>query len=389
LTNAIILGALLFVLAPQITARFNRPELLTLLRLCSVALPLGLFWPILYKYCVARFQIVAGIIYGDIVRPVIRVLSLLLLIGLGFRSVALVGTELLVGLLLIGLGIGLIARLWGKSLLAGGMTGQEKKELLAYSLPFLPLNLARGERAIVIVAGLFLAAADLGVFGVALKIAALAQVILTGLNFVFRPLVAQLYAANDLATLKTVYRAITRWIFILTLPLSFFFIVYSAEVLALFGTGFASGAVALAIISGGYLFEFGTSATQVIINMTGRSWLSLFNQLVYLLVVLVFGMAMIPALGVNGAAAAVAAGIVVVNLFRLYQSWRIVGFLPYSFYLWKPLAAMLAAGLTVYFLPLRSLAVVLPVYLSVYLAGLLCLRLTEEDRQLIPFFRPR
>jgi O-antigen/teichoic acid export membrane protein len=84
-----------------------------------------------------------------------------------------------------------------------------------------------------------------------------------------------------------------------------------------------------------------------------------------------------------GAAAAVAAGIAAVNLARLYQSWRIVGFLPYSHYLWKPLAAMASAGLVVSCLPVKNLAVLLPVYLVVYAGALLILRIDQEDKTLI------
>jgi len=383
LANAVILGLLLVIFAPSVAQSLNKAELTWLLRLFALALPLAVFWPVLYKYCVGRFRIATGIVYGDIFRPLVRVLTLLLFIGAGWKLVALPGTEVAVGLVMFLAGLAIIGKLWGRGLFAGGLSWREKGSVLLYSIPFLPLSLARGERLILIITGFFLAVGGLGVFGVALKVAALSQVILTGLNFVFRPMVSKLYAAGDMTGLKMVYKAITRWIFMLTLPLSFFFLVYPTEVMGLFGPGFASGATALMIISFGYLFEFGTSATQVIINMTGRSWLSLFNQIIYLIVVLVFGTAMIPALGIIGAAAAVAAGIVVVNLFRLYQSWRIVGFTPYSLFLLKPLAAMIVSGVVVLLLPVKNLAILLPVYLTVYLGVLLVLKLNAQDRDLL------
>ena len=168
---------------------------------------------------------------------------------------------------------------------------------------------------VLIITGFFLVVADIGVLGVALKVAAISQVILTGLNFVFRPMVAKLYAAKDFTTLKSIYRSITRWIFILTLPLSFLFIFYPSAVLGLFGDKFSSGAVALTIIAIGYLFEYGTSATQVIINMTGKSWLSLMNQLISLTAILMGALVLIPKMGMNGAAVAVAAMLLKFGLF--------------------------------------------------------------------------
>lgn len=383
LGNALVIGSLLFIFAPALVSYFHKENLIWLLRLFSLTLPFSLFWPVLYKYCVGRFQIVPGILYGDVFRPLVRLLTLMALSLAGLASLALVGTELTVGIALLVVGLLIINQLWGREFFRGRLTWREKGSVLFYSLPFLPLNLARGERLIVIITGFFLAVTDLGVFGVALKVAALSQVILTGLNFVFRPLVSQLYAAGDMATLKTVYQAITRWIFMLTLPLSFFFLVYPAEVMQLFGAGFTGGAAALAIVSLGYLCEYGTSATQVIINMTGRSWLSLLNQVVYLAIVLLLGVRLIPGGGMIGAAAAVALGIVAVNLLRLYQSWRIVGFTPYSLFLWKPIAAMLTGGIVVRGLALKGLPVIIPVYLLVYLGTLLVLRINDQDRALL------
>ncbi|MFA4843427.1 MAG: polysaccharide biosynthesis C-terminal domain-containing protein [Candidatus Margulisiibacteriota bacterium] len=390
LTNAVILGCLLFLFAPQITAYFNKPELIGLLRLCSVALPLGLFWPVLYKYCVARFKIVEGIIYGDIVRPILRVTILLLFILIGTKAIALVGTELLVGLLMIVLGLLVIRRLWGKVLFSGDLTGGEKRSLLFYSLPFLPLNLARGERAILILTGFFLAVTQVGIFGVVLKLAAISQVILTGLNFVFRPMVAKLYVERDMTTLNSLYKAITRWIFILTLPFSYLFIFYPGAVLGLFGEKFAAGSVALVIVAVGYLFEYGTSATQVIINMTGKSWWSLLNQLAYLAVIAGLGVWLIPGYGIIGAAIAVASAIVVVNLLRLYQSYRIVGFTPYSFYLLKPICAAAISGLVWQFvfplggaLPWMKLAVLAAGYVTLYASLVLLMKLDQGEKELL------
>jgi O-antigen/teichoic acid export membrane protein len=243
---------------------------------------------------------------------------------------------------------------------------------------------------VLIITGFFLVVADIGVLGVALKVAAISQVILTGLNFVFRPMVAKLYAAQDFVTLKSIYRSITRWIFILTLPLSFLFIFYPSAVLGLFGERFSSGAAALTIIAIGYLFEYGTSATQVIINMTGKSWLSLMNQLLSFAAIFVGALFLIPRMGMNGAAVAVAMGIILVNLLRLWQSYGIVGFTPFSFYLFKPIAALLISGIFIFILfpPIGHYHAIQLFYLiltmlAIYSVIILLLGLNSEDRDLL------
>jgi O-antigen/teichoic acid export membrane protein len=396
LFNSFILGCLLFFSAPYVADFFHKPELAWLLRIFAISMPLRAFWPVAYKYFVARFKIIEGILYGDILRPILRVTFLLLFVFLGMKAFALVGVEILVGAALILAGVIILLKMWGKDLFSTGLNLREKKSLLAYSIPFLPLNIARGERVIIIIVGFFMAVAQIGVFGVVLKLAALSQVILTGLNFVFRPMVTKLYSEKNFETLRSIYKSITRWIFILTLPISYLFIFYPASILSLFGNKFSAGAVALTVVAIGYLFEFGTSATQVIINMTGRSWLSLMNQIICFIAICVFGLALIPGYGMLGAAIAVALGLVSINLLRLFQSFKIVGFTPYSFYLLKPIVATLIAGLVLHFLfpigqmlALIQLLMLVVGFFVIYGALVLVFRVSQEDWELILAARRR
>lgn len=391
--NAVVLGVLLFVLAPWISAFFHKSELAWMLQLLAVTLPFSVFWPVLYKYCVARFKIIEGISYGDISRPVIRVLFLVIFSLAGLRSFALVGTEMTVGILLSCAGAFMISRFWRNKFGNKDLDAAQKRSILLYSIPFLPLSLARGDRIILIITGFFLPVGQIGVLGVALKIAAISQVILTGLNFVFKPMVSKLYAQKKMDTLSSVYKSVTRWIFMLTLPISFILIFYSSQVMSVFGDKFSTGAAVLSIVALGYLFEFGTSATQVIINMTGKSWLSLMNQLIYFAFVFLIGVLLIPKFGITGAALAIAAGIIVINLLRLYQSWRILGFGPYSAYLAKPVAAVLLTGLPLFFLVPGSmtsgLVFTLAGFMACYAVLMVIFKIDATDLQLLAAARGR
>jgi O-antigen/teichoic acid export membrane protein len=392
--NALLLSALLLWCAHPVAAFFGQADSAWLLQLSALCIPCGAFWPVLYKYCVARFKIVEGILYGDIIRPILRVGILLLFIFLGFKSLALIGCEILVGAILIILGLYLIHKNWKSNFFRkkttavpaapeatrASLTMREKFKLFWYAVPFLPLNLTRGDRLILLITAYFLVPAQIGILGVALKIAALSQVILTGLNFVFRPMVAKLYASRDLAALDALYKAITRWIFILTLPVSYIMLFHPAAVLLLFGEKFSGGGPALVIIAAGYLFEYGTSATQVIINMTGKSWLSLFNQICYFILIAALGSWLIPTYGTTGAALAIAAAIMIINLMRLIQSYRIIKHLPYSTYLAKPILAAAGAGLLCHLIPFAWPAIA--GFILLYGAGVWALGIHTEDKTL-------
>jgi len=396
MVNSVILGVGLFIAAPFIAQAAHKTELTRLLQILALTMPLSLFWPVVYKYCVSRFQIIPGILYGDFLRPLSRIIIFFALIILGARFSTLVLTEFMVGVTMLVAGIYLIKKLWGTPLVLGGLQRDERNAVLHYSIPFLPLNMSRGERVITIILGFFLPVEQIGIFAVAYKSAAVSQVILTGLNFVFRPMVAKLYAAKDFKTLKQVYRSITRWVFLMTLPLSLLLIGYPKSVLCLFGRSFTEGSSVLVIVACGFLFEYGTSATQVIINMTGKSWLSLFNQIFSFVLITIFAAILIPLYGIIGAAWAVALGLAAINLLRLYQSYRIVGFTPYSYYLIRPIAAAVFSWvlLAVFFpmnvlLTFPELLFLLFSVVSVYLVLVIMFKIDFEDYQLLKGLFPR
>jgi O-antigen/teichoic acid export membrane protein len=103
---------------------------------------------------------------------------------------------------------------------------------------------------------------------------------------------------------------------------------------------------------------------------------------------------LVPAFGIFGAGAAMAAAIVLVNVVTLLSVRRFLGFWPYSTRYAKPVIAGLLATLSTYLARLilpayvgtMALLIFVPLFLSVFAALLVVLGLDPSDRHFLASF---
>jgi len=394
----LILSFILFIFAHKIAIYLNKSDYGNILRVMSISMPFALFWPIIYRYLSARFQIKAAVLYGDVLRSILRVFLLLFMLLLGLKFYALPVADIILAFCLFIVGAFIINKIYGHNIFNYNKTinNINKRELFMYSAPFIPLSLIRENRVIIIMLGFFLGMAKIGIFSVALKLAVIPSFILITINFVFRPMITKLLTENNHSELRSIYKSITRWIFICSLPISYLLIFYSSSVLSLFGNKFVPGAIVLSIITFGYLFDYGTSLTQQIISMSGKSWMTLMNQLISILIMAPLVVIFVHNYNIVGAAIAVSIGIIIINIIRLIQSYIIIGCTPYSFYLLKPISACLSTGLIMaYFfnigikLSFVRLLLLAALYFILYSITIIILGLNKEDKLLLQAARDK
>lgn len=396
LFNSIIVAFVLFIFAAQVSALLQKPHYVLLLRIFAISIPLGILWPLIYRYLISHFEVKITVLFGDFFRPLFRIIFLIVFIIIGARSFSLILSDIFVGASMIVLGFYILFKLYGKDSFVGNLDIAQKQAFLSYSLPFLPLNLIRSNRMIIVILGFFVGMTKIGIFSISLKLAAISTFLLVGINFIFRPMLSKLFAENNHETLVSVYKSITRWIFIGTLPVAFLLVLYPASFLSLFGKKFETGALVLVIISLGYFFDFATSTTQSIIAMSGRSWMSLMNEIANFVCIIVLSIILIPSFQLIGAAVAVSVGIVLVNILRLIQSYEIIGCSPFSPYLIKPIIAAILAGAISYFFfpigkiyPLFNLMTLVGMFSLTYAACILLFGINKEDKMLLLAARGR
>lgn len=200
-----------------------------------------------------------------------------------------------------------------------------------------PMALTQGfhqinRHADVLLLGLLAAVSDVGVYRVAAQGALLVSLGLTALNMVVAPLAARLNAEGERHKLQMLVRRTAQAALAFALPaVALFAVIGKWLLVTLFGSEFAGAYWPLLILALGQLANAGFGATGMLLNMTG------FERDVTRVVAIAAGLnvglnlALIPFLGVIGAAVATSVSLLFWNVW-LWQvvRWRLgVSSLPF------------------------------------------------------------
>ncbi|HXF37847.1 MAG TPA: polysaccharide biosynthesis C-terminal domain-containing protein [Actinomycetota bacterium] len=175
-------------------------------------------------------------------------------------------------------------------------------------------------------------AADVGVYGAALRAAQSLFLFLTSVSLTFSPFVADLHHRGERERLGALYRSVTRWTLGATVPVLLVLAILPEPVLRIFGGEFARGDDALRILIVGMIVPVMVGTVGFILIMVGRTgW----DLLVYLAgltidVGVAFVMARPEVLGIRGAALAQALTLSFSALARLLLVRRFVGIWPFD-----------------------------------------------------------
>ncbi len=265
-------------------------------------------------------------------------------------------------------------------------------ELLKYSLPLLLSSVLvyLNGRTEIMVLGIFNQANSSGIYNAALRLAGLSMIVLTAFNAIFAPVIADLHHRGEIDQLAALFKLVTRWVIIVAMPIFLVQMLYPHQLIGLFGKDFASGALALRILSLGTLVKFSTGAVGIMLLMSGHSGLVMFNSLLTLGVALTLDFVLIRAFGVTGAAVAGMLSLVLVNLVNLGEVWHLLRIHPYNRYTLRPFIAAapaLAGGwLWSLWLPVSGLAALTAAAVlvtAIYAAALMLLGWNEDDRMMM------
>ena len=158
----------------------------------------------------------------------------------------------------------------------------------------------------------------------------LGMVFVLPIGFAMQPVIARLYEGRHMKRLEDVYTVSTKWATVAGVPAMIFLALYASDILtALYGRSYTRGAEVLAILALAQLVNTASGPCGQVVSMVGRSDLVFANSLVALTLNVVLNVLLIPHYGMIGAAIAWAAAIVLVNLMRLYQVWRVLHVHPF------------------------------------------------------------
>ena len=160
--------------------------------------------------------------------------------------------------------------------------------------------------------------------------------------------------------------------------------------MSIFGAGFIDGALVLVVYGMGELANASVGPMGMVIMMTGRSGLNLINSILFCTINIVLNFLLIPMYGIIGAAIATGFAVASINIMRMTEVYSLLHILPFKISFFKPFAAGILSFAAMYpivtgfsdlslvwFMPLAI------IYLALYVAIVLLLKLDDEDRLVI------
>ena len=176
--------------------------------------------------------------------------------------------------------------------------------------------------------GLLAGPEDAGVYAAAARLAEIVSFVLLAVNAPLAPHIARLYAADRMAELQRTVTRAAQAILLLTAPLVVVLLAFGEQLLRLFGAEFTGGEDALAILALGQLFNAVMGSVGILLIMTGHERDVLASVAVATLIGLGLTAALIPPMGVEGAAVGRVASLATWNVALTVLTYRRLGSTP-------------------------------------------------------------
>jgi len=392
LSTAVLFGTIILIFSSFIASNFlNNTTANFYLKILSYYIVFSTVVDLMFGVYRGFQNLKAYVFSANVIRPIVKLLVLIFSIYFGFKQLALplalyISTFVSLFMLLIfakNLDIYKNIKIsFNKNIL----------DLVKYSLPlylsgFITFLLAKMD---IFMIGYFLTSQDVGVYSIIIIIGGLSNLFLTSINTVFAPIISALYHSKNILEISKLFKVLTRWILFFTLIFFVIVLVFSEQILAVFGKEFQVGATALIIIVFGNIVNAATGSSGVINTMTGKPQYSLYTN--FIIIILKFGLNYFLILdwGIIGAAIASAFSVGLANLIRLYLVFRDHNIHPYDISYLKMFILILPISLCLYYVIINievywkfqfivfSTMYVLAVILAYFLLGI-----TEEDKVII------
>jgi O-antigen/teichoic acid export membrane protein len=173
--------------------------------------------------------------------------------------------------------------------------------------------------------------AELGVYSASVRVALAMVLFLTAVSYVFSPFVADLHARGERERLDQLFKTITRWTIAGTIPIVLLMLVAPGPILQIFGgKTFTGGTTELRILLIGQSVNVSVGAAGFVLIMAGFTGWDLVVYASSFLLDIVLAVALVPHLGVEGAAISQTITVAASNALRLWLVWRFVRIHPYD-----------------------------------------------------------
>lgn len=397
--GAFLFSIILFFLSDIISLRlFHNPDMSKVVQILAVTIPVTIATTICVFSIQACKQIKYRVYVQDITDPLIRIVALVVFVFMGYQLMGALTAYIISVVLSSFLGLYFLNKKLPFST-KGKITRSQVGDLLRFSLTQASTSFifTLANTLNIFMISYFLVISDVGIYNVVSRLVIIGTIFLFSFNQILNPMISDLASNSDFKRIEKNYQTVTKLITVFSLPVYLVMIMFPRETLMIFGEDYIAGAGCLIILASGQIVNSLTGSVGVILNMSGKHVLNLYDSIVMMILNITLNCFLIPIYGINGAAIATLTFVVLGNLIRLIQVFFIFGIQPYNLSYLKPLFTgtvliMLFYGLKQLFsieLNIPSFLIVVISYFSIYFLCLKLIGLTEEENLILDKVKAR
>jgi O-antigen/teichoic acid export membrane protein len=385
--SGVIAGAIIYLVAPILaTSVFENSSLTELIRIAAVGIPFIVLSSVSISLARGSRDARPHAFVNQLFQPFARLILIAGLLILRLNAAgAVIGQTLaltMAALIALYLAYRAVPDLSGPS-------EPMYRSVLLFSLPlvavqgmgFLNSNID------VYMVGYFMQSPDLGVYNIALQLGNLLTAVVATFGFLLPPVLTRLHKNNKPEQMRRTFQVLTKWIVIIGLP-AFIVLFFAPKFVigTLFGENYARGALALQVLAAGKLFA-------MLMGLNGQALIALGDNKVVSYIVfcqtfvnVAANVLLIPIFGFVGAAAGIAASIVVGDVLGAAVLYRRYEVHPLTRTVLSTIFAVLATAVFSFFLlqamryPTEAVVVVIGI---LYLPIVAWLAPEPEDEELL------
>jgi O-antigen/teichoic acid export membrane protein len=344
--GSIVVGVMLYLLAPLLTRlTLDQPLLIDVLRLFAFILPFttltGCIANVFRSLELPGYQIISQ----SVSRQVFRLITLGIVVAVGATLIGVVAAAVVAWILTFLFAVGLFVT---RTDFRPGLTASQPglREFYNFSIPVTLSDTGRlfQNKVDVLMVGIFLSGSAVGIYNLSTVLAQVLALPATGFNTIYPPIAARMYSNDELADLEALFTQVTRWTFTLSLLPAVGLLVYSNEVLSVFGEGFSRGGMVLSLFAVGHFVNAATGPTGYTLMMTDHQYFMMLDRWGVGIFNAILNYLFITRFGLVGAAFATAIVLVLISVIRVVAVWHMEGLFPYSLNFLKSIAAGLVCG---------------------------------------------
>lgn len=332
--NGILIGCPVYFFAGFIaTTFFHNPAVTGCIKMFSLCTPFMAAMGVV-ALSSRGFHITKYSVYiKDIIQPAANIVCIIIFVWLGFGIFWVINAFMISHVIALAAGLFFVSRQFSGIQKRAVKPVYEIKRLINTSAPLMFSGFISFliQWTAVLMLGFMNTATEVGIYRAASQIPVFLVLILSASGAIYAPAIAELHYRDQRERMEKIFKTTTRWVFIMTLPISLILVFSSREVMAIFGSGYIeNGAPVLVILAIAQFINCVTGGVAFTLSMTGKQHLEMINTFATLLLSIVLNYLLIPKYGSYGAAIATGVSLSVMNLIRLLEVYLIYKMHPYS-----------------------------------------------------------